>query len=133
MHSLRTLLDYLHIDTFSLDDIRKLRKGRIVSNEKATYTHLLNRIGEIESVLGFEEFYKEFNSIRLKPQIRETIKNCIQDNSLIDYDIPFPQKKDYEFTFADIYCNVGGATLGLMNEGGRCVFSLESQKKKWSN
>ena len=133
MHSLRTLLDYLHIDTFSPDNIRKLRKGRRVSNEKATYTHLLNRIGEIESVLGFEEFYKEFNSIRLKPQIRETIKNCIQDNSLIDYDIPFPQKKDYDFTFADIYCNVGGATLGLMNEGGRCVFSIESQKKKWSN
>lgn len=83
--------------------------------------------------MGFEEFYKEFNSIRLKPEIRKTIKNCIEDNSLIDYDIPFPPKKEYDFTFADIYCNVGGATLGLMNEGGRCVFSLESEKKKWSN
>lgn len=83
--------------------------------------------------MGVGEFYKEFNSLKLKPHIKEIIEDCIKDNSLIDYDIPFPQKKEYDFTFADIYCNVGGATLGLMNEGGRCVFSLESQKKKWSN
>lgn len=133
MYSLRELLSYLSIDTFSLEEIQKLKKGRRISNEKATYTHLLNRIGEIESVLGFEEFYKEFNSIRLKPDIRKKIKDCIEDNSLIDYDIPFAQKKEFEFTFADVYCNIGGATLGLMNEGGRCIFSLESQKKKWSN
>ena len=133
MYSLKTLLDYLGITVFSRETMKSLTKGKKISNEKATYTHLLNRIGDVESVLGYEEFYKQFNSLRLNSKIRKIIKQCIKDTSLIHYDIPFPQPKEYEFTFADVFCNIGGATLGLMNEGGRCVFSVESEKKKWSN
>ena len=91
----------------------------------ASLTHLFNRVNSIESVLGSDQALKELIISPIKENKKEELLQAINDNSLIEYDIPMPQKKEYSFTFADIFCNVGGATIALMEEGGRCIFSVE--------
>jgi hypothetical protein len=43
------------------------------------------------------QYGQQFNSLRLNSKIRKIIKQCIKDTSLIHYDIPFPQPKEYEW------------------------------------
>ncbi len=95
------------------------------AQEYATLTHLFNRIGSIEDVLGHKELLNGLSEYNIKEERKESLLKAIYDNSIIDYNIPFPQKKEYSFTFADIFCNVGGATYALMEEGGRCVFAVD--------
>lgn len=132
MYSFRQLLETFGVKILDPEIFKKRKYYKNLGNHRAVYTHLLTRAGSIESVLGHSDVINSLDSAKSKILDKEIISNCIQDNSLINYDIPFPQKKEYEFTFADIFCNIGGATLGLMNEGGRCIFSLESEKTKWA-
>ena len=99
------------------------------TKDVSALTHLLMRISSIDEIPYGRWLYDEIKRYSGKKIDKELILSCIDDNSLIDYDITTPPIKDYTFTFADIFCNVGGATLGLMKEGGRCVFSYEETKK----
>lgn len=46
----------------------------------------------------------------------------------IEYDVPFPPKKEYDFTFIDLFAGIGGIRLGFERNGGKCVFSSEFDK-----
>lgn len=124
MYPLSTLLSYIRC---KLPNPKHVSKGgyKKYNDEESAFTHLLNRISSIESVLGSKQTLAQLNNSIIKQQQKEELLRAVEDNSLIEYDIPMPQKKDYSFTFADIFCNVGGATYALMKEGGRCVFSVE--------
>jgi len=43
----------------------------------------------------------------------------------IDWDVPFPPKKNYKFTFIDLFAGIGGMRMAFQNLGGKCVFSSE--------
>ena len=40
-------------------------------------------------------------------------------------DVPFPNPKNYKFTFIDLFAGIGGMRIAFQNLGGKCVFSSE--------
>lgn len=124
MYHLSSLLETLRCKLPNPDHVSK-GGNKKYTDEDASLTHLLNRINPVESVLGSDKAIKELINSPIKPDVKDEVLQSIYDNSLIEYDIPMPQKKEYTFTFADIFCNIGGATYALMEEGGRCVFAVE--------
>lgn len=106
-------------------------KGRpiIYSAEESILTHVLNRNGgSPDKVLGYNQLHSFLQSKDIKEKDRETLYSVIENPELIHFDINKPQNRDYSFTFADIFCNVGGATLALMESGGRCVLAIDNGK-----
>ncbi len=45
------------------------------------------------------------------------------------WDIPFPQIKDYKFTFIDLFSGIGGFRIALQELGGKCIFSSDIDKQ----
>ena len=56
----------------------------------------------------------------------EKIKSKVVLNNL--FSTKQPNKKNYEFTFIDLFAGIGGIRLGFENAGGECVFSSEWDK-----
>lgn len=130
MYSYKNILKDLKINEIEFIKSYHLgSKGYHVSKDKSTLSHLLMRVTSIDEIPYGKWLYDEIKNYRGKKINKDLLLSCIEDNSLIDYDIPIPPTKDYTFTFADIFCNVGGASLGLMQEGGRCVFSYNESKR----
>lgn len=41
------------------------------------------------------------------------------------FQIPFPDPKNYKFTFIDLFAGMGGFRLAMQAQGGKCIFSSE--------
>lgn len=124
MHSYKDILKDIGVPLFDIKS-KKDRRGylRVIPKDISTFTHLMTRVSSIEDVSYGMWFCEEIKNSDITN--KETLLSCIEDNSIIEYDINIPPKKEYTFTFADIFCNSGGATMGLMQEGGRCVFAYD--------
>ena len=114
---------------WKIPDIEKFTNGRrkVISNQISAFTHLLSKSVDNKSAIYYNELTESIKNSAFSKTKKNTIFDCISDKSLIDYDIPFPQIENHKFKFADIFCNVGGATLGLMKEGGACIFASEDK------
>lgn len=126
MHSLKEILEKIG---WKIPDIEKFINGRrkIVSNHISAFTHLLSRGIDNKDVLYFKEIDDLIKRSSIRKEFKKIIFDVISDKSLIDYDIPIPPPEKHKFKFADIFCNAGGATVGLMNEGGSCIFACEDR------
>jgi DNA (cytosine-5)-methyltransferase 1 len=131
MYSLKEILDYLG---WTIPDIEKFSHGRRkrITNHVSAFTHLLSRGIPNADNLYFEELKSVIRSSPLRKKFKSKIYECINDKSLIDYDIPIPPLENYKFKFADIFCNSGGATLALMENGGSCIFASEDKHEHTS-
>lgn len=45
-----------------------------------------------------------------------------------EYDVPFPPKRNPDFTFIDLFAGIGGFRLAFQELNGKCVFSSEWNK-----
>ena len=126
MYSLKEILKRFR---WEIPDIEKFDKGRRlkISNQVSGLTHILSRAIPNKDALYFEEIKEAIKGSRLRKSFKKILYDCFEDKSLIDYDIPIPPPEHSTFTFADIFCNAGGATLGLMKEGGACYIASENR------
>lgn len=126
MYSLKGILKRFN---WEISDIETFSRGRRLkfSNQVSALTHLFSRAIPNENALYFEEIKESIKKSPVRKNFKKIIHDCLEDKSLIDYDIPIPPPINYKFTFADIFCNAGGATLGLMKEGGACFIASENR------
>jgi DNA (cytosine-5)-methyltransferase 1 len=126
MYSLKEILKRFR---WKVPDIETVTKGRRtkLSNQIAGFTHLLSKYIPNHHVLYYDEIIRSIKTSHISTDLKRIIFECIEDKSLIDYDISIPQQDNHTFTFADIFCNAGGATLGLMKEGGVCYIASENR------
>lgn len=131
MYSLKEILKRFN---WEIPDIETFSQGRrlFFSNQISALTHILSRSIPNKDLIYFDEIIESVKKSRLRlyKDKKQIFFDCIEDKSLIDYDIPIPPPKNYKFSFADIFCNSGGATLGLMKEGGACYLATENSRNE---
>jgi DNA (cytosine-5)-methyltransferase 1 len=123
------LIDLNLIDKDSNVKSLKWDTSLFISKEMSALSHLMMRKSSIDGIPYGRWFYEELKNSKDVKFDKELLLNCIDNPNILQYNQPIPPLEDYSFTFADIFCNVGGATLGLMKAGGRCVFSYEEKLK----
>lgn len=117
---------------YELPPISKFGRGRAgkILMEPAAITHILTGISPVDKMPYYPDFMSGLNSKNYRNlksiENRNLLYSAIHDRSLIDYDFTFPPKSNYKFTFADLYCNVGGATIAAYSLDGRCVFASDN-------
>ena len=43
----------------------------------------------------------------------------------MNFDVPFPPPKDYDFTFIDLFAGIGGFRIPMQELNGKCIFTSE--------
>ena len=126
MYSLKQILKRFRGEVPDIETVTKGRRTKI-SNQIAGFTHLLSKYIPNHHVLYYDEIIRTIKKSNISKEVKRIYFECIEDKSLIDYDISVPPQDNYTFTFADIFCNAGGASLGLMKEGGVCYIASENR------
>ncbi|WP_072542594.1 DNA (cytosine-5-)-methyltransferase [Bacteroides mediterraneensis] len=99
-----------------------------------------NQLAVITHYLHNREFIKDFSVKQAHKYLREYLeykfpKIEITEGVLCDplqeglfndfFQIPFPDPKNYKFTFIDLFAGMGGFRLAMQAQGGKCIFSSE--------
>jgi len=126
MYSLKKIFEDLK---WKIPDIEKFSRGtrKRYTSHASAITHLFSRAISNEEVLYFDDIIQIIKRSKISTSFKRILNECIKDKTLIDYDIPIPPPEHFNFKFADIFCNSGGATVALMKEGGACTFAFEDK------
>lgn len=104
------------------------------NSKQASFTHYLNNFDNPNS-----KYFKN-NAIDYVKEIlsKETNNQIISDKTAeeaLQYlifnfkeDVPFPEPKNHEFEFIDLFAGVGGFRIAMQNIGGKCVYTSEWNK-----
>lgn len=99
-------------------------------NQLAVITHYLHNREFIKdfSVKQAHKYLREYLEYKF-PKIEITegvLRDPLQEGLFNDFfQIPFPDPKDYKFTFIDLFAGMGGFRLAMQAQGGKCIFSSE--------
>lgn len=77
---------------------------------------------------GVSQYYKPFATEYLQEEILSIVEDPEQLYIPLNFDVPFPPKKNPKFKFIDLFAGIGGIRLAYQNLGGKCVFTSE-----WNN
>lgn len=111
---LAVLSQYLHSPNL-IGDEEEVRKKR----EEIIYC--VREYLERKAIDDVEEYDDE--------QIWRVAEDPYTGNFFNDFfNVPFPQPKQYRFTFVDLFAGMGGFRLAMQAQGGKCVFSSEWNK-----
>ena len=84
-------------------------------DELAVFTHFLQTRGSKAA----SSFMSDF-----KDSVPADVFKFVKDKDIV-WDVPFPPKKNPEFTFIDLFAGIGGMRIAFQELNGQCVFSSE--------
>jgi DNA (cytosine-5)-methyltransferase 1 len=84
-------------------------------DELAVFTHFLQTRGSKASSIFVSA---------AKDCIPADVLKFVKDKDIV-WDVPFPPKKNPDFTFIDLFAGIGGMRIAFQELNGQCVFSSE--------
>ena len=84
-------------------------------DELAVFTHFLQTRGSKAA----SSFMSD-----VKDSVPADVFKFVKDKDIV-WDVPFPPKKNPEFTFIDLFAGIGGMRIAFQELNGQCVFSSE--------
>lgn len=85
------------------------------NDELAVFTHFLQTRGSKAA----SSFMSD-----VKDSVPADVFKFIKDKDIV-WDVPFPPKKNSDFTFIDLFAGIGGMRIAFQELNGQCVFSSE--------
>lgn len=101
----------------------KIEVERATDNGLAHLTHYFQN-----NLNGVSQHYKEpaINYLSdLSEELSIVSEPDIQLFLPMQFDVPFPPPKEYDFTFIDLFAGIGGFRIPMQNNRGKCVFTSE--------
>ena len=84
-------------------------------DELAVFTHFLQTRGSKAA----SSFMSD-----VKDNVPADVFKFVKDKDIV-WDVPFPPKKNPDFTFIDLFAGIGGMRIAFQELNGQCVFSSE--------
>jgi DNA (cytosine-5)-methyltransferase 1 len=84
-------------------------------DELAVFTHFLQTRGSKAA----SSFMSD-----VKDSVPADVFKFVKDKDIV-WDVPFPPKKNPDFTFIDLFAGIGGMRIAFQELNGQCVFSSE--------
>jgi len=112
---------------------KSLTDLKLDNHQKAIVTHYLHNKGD-----GFSKYFEKDAKKIIKQltayNINEEKRHLLEEEALQQFlfeieGVPFKPKKNYRFTFIDLFAGIGGFRIAMQNLGGRCDFTSEWDKE----